>query len=71
MMSVSPKTEALAWSAPQIDGRAAVARRNVRTVGEYDATEQRAWHEAEAAGKAAGLAAAQQEIASLLAQMDA
>jgi flagellar assembly protein FliH len=66
MMSASPKVTALAWSAPQIDGRAAVARSNVRTVGEYDAVEQRAWHEAEAAGKAAGLAAAQQEIAMRL-----
>jgi flagellar assembly protein FliH len=51
----------LAWNAPLIEGRAA-GRRNWRTVGELEAVEQRAWSEAELAGRAAGLAAAQHDI---------
>jgi flagellar assembly protein FliH len=51
----------LAWNAPQIEGRAA-GRRNWRTVSELEAVEQRAWSEAEVAGRAAGFAAAQNDI---------
>jgi len=59
------------WNAPVIEGLATGASRKWRTVGELQAVEQSAWTEAEAEGRAAGLAAAQQEIAARVSQLDA
>lgn len=72
MMTANPEALALrAWSAPQFDGRVAAARRTTRSPGEMGAAEQRAWKEAEEAGRAAGLAAAQKEIAARHRALDA
>jgi flagellar assembly protein FliH len=59
------------WNAPVIEGHAPGSHRHWRTVGELQAVERSAWAEAEAEGRAAGLAAAQQEIAARMSQIDA
>ena len=56
------------WNAPVIEGLATGSGRKWRTVGELQAEERSAWAEAEAEGRAAGLAAAQQEIAARMGQ---
>ena len=58
------------WNAPVIEGHAS-GHRNWRTVGELQDVEHSAWTEAEAGGRAAGLAAAQQEIAARFTHIDA
>ncbi|MEO8308290.1 MAG: flagellar assembly protein FliH [Pseudomonadota bacterium] len=59
------------WNAPVFEGLSSAANRQWRTVGELQAVERSAWEEAEAEGRATGLAAAQQEIATRLSQLDA
>jgi flagellar assembly protein FliH len=59
------------WNAPAIEGPAAGGRRPWRTVGELQAVEDEAWSQAKTEGRAAGLAAAQQEIAQLTQQLEA
>jgi len=71
MTAVSTAEGPRAWSAPQFDGRVASPRRGARSVGELGGAEQRVWKEAEEAGRAAGLAAAQAEIAARHRALDA
>ena len=58
------------WNAPVIEGLATGSNRKWRTVGELQAEERSAWAEAEAEGRAAGLATAQQEIAARMSEID-
>lgn len=58
------------WNAPLIEGPAAGGTRSWRTVGELQAVEDAAWSQAKSEGRAAGLAAAQQEIAALTQQLE-
>jgi flagellar assembly protein FliH len=57
------------WSAPAISG--AIGSRGPRTPQEMQGAELRAWHEAEAAGRAAGLEAARVEIEARQRQLEA
>jgi flagellar assembly protein FliH len=57
-----------AWSAPMIAGLTAMGR---RTPGEMQGAERRAWQEAEAAGRAAGLEAARADIEARTRKLDA
>jgi flagellar assembly protein FliH len=59
------------WNAPLIEGNVSASHRNWRTVGELQAVERTAWEEAEAEGRAAGLAAAAAQIAARMNQIDA
>jgi flagellar assembly protein FliH len=54
------------WNAPTMDGRLASARRAWRTAGELEAVERQTYAQAESAGRAAGLAAAQQDFEARL-----
>lgn len=59
---------AQAWSAPTIGGAATMGR---RTPGDMQGAERRAWQEAEAAGRAAGLEAARVDIEARTRRLDA
>ena len=62
-------TDVRAWNAPQINGRAfSPARMN--TADDLQGPERQAWVEAEAAGRTAGLAAAQRQIDTRMRQLD-
>jgi flagellar assembly protein FliH len=54
------------WSAPAIGDRAVAAGRGLRLPDDLSSSDRRIWNEAEVAGRAAGHAAAQQEIAARL-----
>ena len=58
------------WNAPQIGGRALSAARGAGMPEDLQGPEKQAWQEAEAAGRAAGLAAAQKQIDVRLQQLD-
>lgn len=66
MSSNEARTAAEVWSAPNIDGRLASARRAWRTVGELEAVERQTYSQAESAGRTAGLVAAQQDYEARL-----
>ncbi len=57
------------WSAPQINGRALSPAR-MNSPDELQGAEKQAWIEAEAAGRAAGLAAAQRQIDQRVRQLE-
>jgi flagellar assembly protein FliH len=65
-----PVTDARAWSAPFIDGVATLAARGRREPEGMREDERRRFTEAEAAGRAAGAAAAQKELKLRLAGLD-
>lgn len=58
-----------AWNAPQIGGRALTSGRALGP-GDLEGPEKQAWAEAEAAGRAAGLAAAQKQIDEKVRRLD-
>ena len=58
------------WTAPVISGRTLAAARGMATGDELQGAEREAWREAEAAGRAAGLAAAQRQYELKLRQAD-
>src|SRR5687768_8031342 len=62
--------DARAWTAPVIDGAAMIASRGRRLTEAQREEERRLFAEAEAAGKAAGLAAAQKDIAARIAALE-
>src|SRR5687768_12415616 len=62
--------DARAWTAPVIDGSAVLAGRGRRLTEAQRDEERRLFAEAEAAGKAAGLAAAQKDIAARIAALE-
>lgn len=62
-------TGARTWSAPQINGRALSPTR-MNSPEDLQGPEKQAWFEAEAAGRAAGLAAAQRQIDTRVRQLD-
>jgi flagellar assembly protein FliH len=64
------RADARAWSAPVIDGTAVASARGRRMTEAQREEERRFFAEAEAAGRAAGLAAAQKEMAPRLAQLE-
>ena len=59
-----------AWNAPQIGGRALAPGRGAGLPEDLQGPERQAWVEAEAAGRAAGLAAAQKQIDARVRQLD-
>lgn len=58
------------WNAPLISGRALGPSRGLNFSAEMQGAEQQAWREAEAAGRAAGLAAGQRQYEARLGQAD-
>jgi len=58
------------WTAPVISGRALGAARSMMLADELQGAEREAWQAAEAAGRAAGLAAAQKQYEVKLRQAD-
>jgi flagellar assembly protein FliH len=58
------------WTAPQIGGRALGPARGMVLPEELQGAERQAWQEAEAAGRAAGLAAAQRQIDERVRQLN-
>ena len=64
------QAEVRAWSAPPIDGTTVLSGRGRRMTEAQREEERRIHAEAEAAGKAAGLAAARKEMAPLQAALD-
>jgi len=68
-MSTRPATEAIArWDLPTVTGKPIQARRIGKTVGELEDVERRAYEEAFAKGREAGLAAARAETEKSIAQ---
>jgi len=73
MQIESSRAEAAAvrsWSAPQIGGRALSPGKGAGSLEDLQGPEKQAWVEAEAAGRAAGLAAAQRQIDARVRQLD-
>jgi flagellar assembly protein FliH len=68
--SAMQQVDARAWSAPVIDGAAVLSGRGRRMTEAQREEERRIHAEAEAAGKAAGLAAARKEMAPLQAVLE-
>ncbi|HMA12671.1 MAG TPA: FliH/SctL family protein, partial [Steroidobacteraceae bacterium] len=58
------------WNAPLIHGRTLGPARGMPLPDELQGSERQAWQEAEAAGRAAGLAAAQRQYEAKLRQAD-
>lgn len=58
------------WSAPQIGGRTLSPGKGAGSLEDLQGPEKQAWLEAEAAGRAAGLAAAQRQIDARVRQLD-
>jgi flagellar assembly protein FliH len=67
---VPAAADARAWTAPVIDASAVIAGRGRRLTEAQRDEERRLFAEAEAAGKAAGLAAAQKDIAARIAALE-
>ena len=68
----STAAEAVAlWDMPAVNGRTVQARRPGRTVSELEEVERRAYEEAFAKGREAGLASARAETQQALAQLNA
>jgi len=59
-----------AWNAPQIGGRALSPTRGTGLPEDMQGPEKQVWQEAEAAGRAAGLAAAQKQIDARVRKLD-
>lgn len=59
-----------AWNAPQIAGRTLSPGKGAVLAEDLEGPEKQAWQEAEAAGRAAGLAAAQRQIDERMRQLD-
>ena len=71
-MSSRPSTEAIArWDLPAVSGKPIQARRAGKTVAEIEDVERRAYDEAFAQGREAGLAAARVETEKQIAQLEA
>ncbi len=70
-MSTPPDSAVARWDLPSVSGRTVQGRRAGRTVGELEDVERRAYDEAFAMGREAGLAAAKAETQKALTQLSA